>query len=637
VTVALALILSMVLPGLALGAVLTPVPAAGEFRPGVLFGRSLAAGVVAWLVISGLCARLDAVTTTVSWSVDAIVGAVSLGVLALPRCRRVLPAAWRDYLFGAGLAVLSLVVWLPIGLLNLRTSWAVLGSTPWYYWDLARQVAQAGHVPARSVEWGTSVPFLDDYHLFTTATASLLTQSHGTGITAVRAIIVISVIITGCGAALVAASFGAGPIGAACAVPVAIGLDWLAVKLTSYRPEAFATGLALLAVAAAVDYLRHRERGALVVAVGAVAALAEVHGIVLIVALCMIVAAVFALAPMRRRRLLRYLRTVAVLAVTTAGATVALALIMGTRPGAEHVGKLDDVGGLADPTWRFVRAIRGLGPSDPPSNWQITKAALTTSFDGMSGWWVVGLIAAAVLVLLVRAVREPMARRILVFIVVFLVVLAVPTWLFATGWTSYVPRRTGSQRLVQSSLLIVAPVVACGCAAFLPWRRFPALRRCVEIAVVVGLAVVAYRSSAALEPSTASQRPTADIARTLRNLDVPPGAVILANGYTESYFAMLTGGHGLLDGRAPYTFPKVLVRANALLTEAADFYRDPRANLEFLKDEHVDFVIVARDGQKVLATWNHFVFAVPRSRFDGLEQLRLVAATPDLIVYRFTG
>lgn len=631
-TVTLALILGIGLPSLALGALLTPVPASGEHRPGVLFGRSLTAGVTVWLIVSGLCARAGAVNTAVSWTVDALLGAASLGVLALPRCRRVLAAAWVDLLYGLGLAALSLVVWLPIFVLNLRTSWGVLGSTPWYYWNLAAQVAHAGHVPSRSLEWGTSVPFLDDYHLFTTATASLLTQTSGTGLDAVKALVVLSVVVTGCGAGLLAVAFGAGRGSAACAVPVAVGLEWLAVKLTSYRPEAFATGLGLLAVAVAVDHLRHREWGALAVTAGSFAALAEVHGLVLIGALCMLFAAAVALVP-TRRRLWRYVRTVVVLGVTTAASTVVLALIMGSRPGSEHVGKLDNISGLQDPTWRFVRAIRGVGASRPPDNWTIAKGALTTSFDGISGWWLVAILVMATVTLLVRAVREPMARRVLLFAVVFLAAIAIPAWLFATGWSSYVPRRTGSQRLAQSALLIVAPLIAWAVAALPRWR-VPWLRVGQQLVLLAVLTGIGYRSSAVLEPSIELQRPTEQTVATLRALHVPKDAIILANGYTEGYFATLTAGQGLLEGRAPYTFPDVLQRANAMLEQAAQFYRDPAGNTAILARYHVSYVVLALHGRAGLGTWNYFVERVALTRFARLPQLQLLTKTDDIAVFR---
>src|SRR5919112_1631254 len=102
---------------------------AGRAVPDAMMARGLACGLATWLLGSGLLTATVGLTSSSAWAWDGLVAAVSLGVLVVP-----------------------------LGYTIVHTSWSPIGSTPWYYYGLARQVADAGSIPAASIEFGTATP-----------------------------------------------------------------------------------------------------------------------------------------------------------------------------------------------------------------------------------------------------------------------------------------------------------------------------------------------------------------------------------------------------------------------------------------------------------------------------------------------
>jgi hypothetical protein len=632
VTILFALLLCLVLPGLAGGVFLTwfsPDPS----RPGALLGRALSCGVAAWLLSSGLLARTVGLTRASSWTTEVVLGVASLVVLCLPRSRAVLRGALPEIGYLATLVLVAGATWWPVGALVVRTTWGPVGSTPWYYWSLASKVAEAGHVPATTTEWATTTSFLDDYHLFSTGTAMLLTQDGAAAVRVLQVVVLVSMVLMACGAALLANALGSGRLASLAAVPVVVATGAGAVRLTSYRPEGFALGLMLLLVAVTVEWFRHRDRGSLIAGCLLVAVLSQVHGIALLTGGVLLVGAAVAFCP--RTGWWPYVRRCVLAGLAFGASAVVLALAIGGSSGTEHSGGLGDKGGLADPTWQFFRGIKGLPPSIPPRNRQLLVNAIDNSYDGRAIHWIPVALVLATVVLLVAAIRKRSeARQVLVFAVLSLLGVGAVAAVFAFGWSSYVPRRTGGQRLVQDMTPLVAPYLACA-LAFLPLvGRRVAWRRGVSIAVVIALCVVGMMASSRLARGSEHQRPSPRNMQTLASLKVPHDAVVLANAYTEGYLENVMGADGLLEGRAPYTFPRLLLRANRLLKGAREFYTDPSAHLDYLERNHVSYVIVSRRHSFALATGNFFQIEVPRSRFDAVPGLTQVRKTLDLTVYR---
>jgi hypothetical protein len=627
VTVLLSLLLCMVLPGIAGGVFLTwfsPDPS----RPGGLLTRALGCGVVVWLVSSGVLVRTVGLTATSAWITDGLLAVGSGALLSAPRSRNVLRLALPELQYLAALLVVTAVAWFPVGFLVLRTTWGPIGSTPWYYWSLAAKIARAGHVPSHSTEWGTKVPFLDDYHLFSTGTAYLLTQDSAS-VRVLQTVTVVSAVLLACGAALVANSFGVGRLASLAAVPIAVATGVGAARLSAYRPEGFAFGLMLLLVAMLVDWLRHGERGSLVAGCLLAAVLSQVHGIALTTGGILLVASAITLYP--RDRPLPYLRQCALTGLAVLGSVLVLGVALGVAPGTEHAGRLANTSGLADPTWRFIHLIRDLPPSLPPGNPKLAKGAIASVYEGTGIW--VGLVAAASLVLLaLGARRRQPASRILAFALLSMLGLAAVGAVFAFGWSSYVPRRTGAQRLVAEATLLLGPCVAGALACLRLSGRLRGRTQLTSICVVVVLCALGVFGSVRLAGVLDRQRPPPSAVQALVSLDVPPRAVVLTNAYTEGYVKQVTGAHGLIDGRAPYTFPSVLRRANSLIRQAKQFYLSPRRHAGFLDREHVSYVVVSGHSYS-LGTGNLYVKPTEMRGLNACPRLKPVLLMPGLRVY----
>ena len=630
-TILLALLLVAVLPGIAGGVLLTsfsPDPS----RPGALLARVLSCGVASWLLTSGLLARTIGLTETSSWATSGLLALGSLVLLSLSRSRAVLRLALPELGYLAALLLVTAVSWLPVGALVVQTTWGPLGSTPWYYWSLADKIAQAGHVPETATEWGTTLPFLDDYHLFSTGTAMLFTQDAAASARALQVVTVLSVVLLACGAALLANAFGAGRLPSLAAVPFVVATGIGAVRITSYRPEAFAFGMVFLLGALFVDWLRHGERGSLAVGCLLTAVLSRVHGIALLTAGVFLIGTMLALCP--RHGAMSFVRRCVLSGLALGASGLISAVILGGASGTAHTGNLSDRTGLADPTWQFIRAIRALPPSLPPSNQELVSGAVKTVYEG-TGWWVGLTILAATVVLAIAAIKRwKDARQILTFALATLVGLMLSAAVFAFGWSSYVPRRTGASRLVQEATLLVGPFIACALAGVQVLARRDVWQKVISSLAVAVLCSAGLVSSSRLGAVVAHQRPAPSAREALASLMLPPDAVVLANGYTEGYIEQVMKAEGLLEGRAPYTFPGVLKRANSLLRGAAAFYESPARNVGFLDKNNVTHVVAARRHAYSVGTGNIFEVPVRRSRLDACPGLVRVLSQPGLTVYR---
>jgi hypothetical protein len=636
-----ALLLVLILPSAA-GVVLLS-GATREDRPPaspeLVAARGVACGLAAWLLGSGILARTVGLTAPWAWTWSGVIGAASLVVLLLPRHRPQLRAVLEPV--GRRLAAVSgltLLVYAPLGYAVVSRSWSPLGSTPWYYYGLARQVAEVGAIPASSTEFGTTTSFLTDYHVFTTGTAALLVQDPGSPMTVLTIVTLVGVLLLGLGAVALTSALGAGRIGALLAVPVAVASGIAPIRLAGYRPEGFALGLALLLVAVGVDWLRHRDWRPLVAGALLAAILSQVHGIAAVTAGVMLAAAAvtFLIRGPRREQLVRTgLAFAALLA-----AVVVTGLAFREASGTATSGGLVDQGGLADPTWRFYVAARAEAPSMPPSNARMALDSLEQLY-AWSQWWIVPALLLAGYGLWRRR-RDPVARQVVAFTVIALVGLAAVALVFMLGWKGYVPRRTGASRLVLEASLLTPPLIAIGleCLARLRWswrgrEYLPVLRRRLLVLLTV-LSLFGVGWMIKVCSWDIGQAPSrADVA-LWRSLPVTSRDVVLANGYTEGFIPDLTGASGLLDGRAPYTFGDQMRRANSLFAGAQSFFDDPSQHWDFLAEHGVTWVVVGDPDAHSLGTGN--VWDTPTS-LGGLEScpgLERVASNGSLTAFRVT-
>ena len=657
-SVLVALLLTFVLPALAGGVLLagrppersepgeqaehsepsgTPETDARAVRADVVVARGIACGVAAWLLGSGLLTRPVGLTTTSSWVWDAAVAALSLVVLLLPRHR----ARVRAGLAPVGrrlaeVAGISALVYLPLAYVVVHTTWSPIGSTPWYYYGLARQVADVGSIPATSVEFATSTPFLNDYHLFTTGTAMLLLQHDQGPIAVLTTVTLLSALLLGIGAAALTSALGAGRVTSLLAVPVAMATGLGPIRLSAYRPEGFGLGLALIVAALALDWLNRRDRRSLAAAALLVAVLSQVHGIAALTAGVLVVAAASVLVVQGARRE-QLVRTGVALAVFAA-AVLVTGLVFREASGTVHAGGLVDQGGPADPTWEFYEAARGHAPSTPPSNGSMLWDTLRALYSG-SWWWTVPALLLAGLGLWRRR-REPLVRRLVGVVALSLLGLALASSVFMLGWQGYVPRRTGASRIPLEASLLLPPLVAIGLGCLArdawTWRRRSGTRtlrrpRLLLLGVLTVAGVVSVLGAARYDDGGSVSR---DQLALWESLPLRANDVVLANGYTEGFIPDVTPAQGLLDGRAPYTFGDVLRRANGLLRGAQAFYADPAGHWDYLARNHVTWVVVGSPYTYALSTGN--TWYVPKdpgvlARCAGLQR---VVDDPALTVFR---
>ncbi len=454
----------------------------------------------------------------------------------------------------AATGALTALVFAPLGYAIVHTSWSPLGSTPWYYYGLARQVADVGSIPATSVEFATTTPFLNDYHLFTTGTAMLLVQDPRAPITVVTIVTLISVLLVSLGAVAAASALGAGRRAALVAIPSVLASGIAAIRLAAYRPKGWAS--------ASPDDPGAQPR--LVPARGP--AIARRGGR----------AGRHAVAGARHRgRRDRCDGRVGGAGLAGAGSAEGAAAPRRDRPhvvrrgrrrrraglqggvGTATAGGLVDRGGPLDPTWEFYRAARGDPPSIPQSNLGLMHDAMRDLYQG-SWWWILPLVLLAVLGLWRRRRDRCPVRR-------HLhppgparpgpggLGLHVPVAGLRAASHRRVPHRARGEppgaapHRVRGGLpgrrgLAVGEVVhSCALGAGRPWCLAGAA--CVVgILSLVGVARYDVRLA-----------PSANDVRLWRSLPVRQGDVVLTKGEHGGVRTDVMDGVWLLDGRRAYT------------------------------------------------------------------------------------
>jgi hypothetical protein len=637
------LLLVLVLPAMA-GAVLlsgrsqvTWEPATvGQVVPDAVLARGVACGLATWLLGSGLLTRTVGLTASSAWAWDALVAAVSLVVLLArnrARLSAVLGSAGRRLLEVGGLTAL---VFVPLGYTIVHTSWSPIGSTPWYYYGLARQVAEVGSIPATSIEFGTTTPFLNDYHLFTTGTAMLLVQHPGGPMIVTTTVTLISVLLLGLGTVAVTSALGAGRVTALLAVPFAVAVGIGPIRLASYRPESFALGMGLLLVALAIDWLRDRDPRSLVAAGLLAATLSQVHGIVAVTAGVMIAGAAISSVVRGPRR--EQLRRAGIALVALLAAVVVAGLVFRETSGSVHAGGLVDRGGFADPTWEFFQAARGEATSMPPSNGALVRQSMRELYDWQL-WWIGPAVLLACLGLWVRR-RDASARLVVSFTLLSLLGLLAVASVFMVGWHGYVPRRTGASRIVLEASLLGPPFLAIGLGCLARaggvWRgrRVGGSSDVRRLVVLAALSICGVVSLIKVADYYDGQAPTRAQLAVLRSVPMTSSDIVLANGYTEGFIPDVTGAQGLVDGRAPYTFDAQLHRANRLFRGAQAFFAAPTRHWGFLAENDVSWVVVADPKAFSLGTGNVWQTPGAVQRLDGCAGLEHVASESAVTVFR---
>jgi hypothetical protein len=119
--------------------------------------------------------------------------------------------------------------------------------------------------------------------------------------------------------------------------------------------------------------------------------------------------------------------------------------------------------------------------------------------------------------------------------------------------------------------------------------------------------------------------------------NVPCEGRVLADRRTLATFEATTQHAGATEGMGPYLRPGVLATAIRELLGARSFFRNPEANVDYLRREGIAAVVVTSYDQTLGGVGGPLKAAVAiRSRLDSLPSLRLEASSSTVRVYRVT-
>ena len=623
-----------VVPGITWGPLIAPGTPPGLNRIGRTVGSSLvvtAIGMTA-LAIVGLLRPAVVITT---------LALLSLAPLAIPSVRRSiaglrLPArrqvSWALAIAGLGLAATFIVV---PSHAKLDEAPLPASTTVWYYARLAESVAATGGFPADFAEWGGTRPFQTDYAPFTAHSAAvfdLLPADLPAALESYRlAILAVGFCL---GVLLLRRWFSTWL--AVLGTVLLLGTVRLDQRLLTYRPEAFAFVLALLALwlvdRAAVERTP-RLIAAASVSLGVVFA---AHAEVFLVVLPAAAGIALARGPLRPSNGRTGFRAVAGRTSLAGPATVlvvaVLAAVLGSLGNAAVAGEfrlaayigqsvtVEDVSPppaerippgwelSGDPAWDFFVAATGPARRDLPVDFTDPRLLPRSTLhiwphvDGMTRPGLIALIALLLLPVVLWPRLDARRRRAIVTWLIFGVGLFAGSYLIYAVSDWYVPQRVGGRRLMPYELFVpvVAAVVGLWAAdrwlrpawarLSLPWARL--------LPVLLGMVVVVATISA---PSGSGESEEPGLTRLgfgaygWMRANLPPGARVLANAYTDGSLTLLSGDVGILDGRAVYLEnPEFLGESTSLLLGARRFFMNPGdpAGRAFLADEDVEYLLV---------------------------------------------
>jgi hypothetical protein len=628
-----------VLPGFALGALADRLGTRTAPRPAVELARALVLSLAFLAVVGGTLLALR-------WF-----GGAQLAVPVLLTAVAGLPAALR----WAQDAVQPW--WRTLALLALALPWlasaATTKATPshsyqWYYWELGRQLSEAGGVPSFVLEFGEQVRWHPDYVFFSVGSEAYRWLTGPLGETAAivgwRAPVALTALALAYATLRLWLTRAPAIIG--CAALAAS--TYLLVKFDAYKPESLGAVPALAALVLAVSGVRARSAGALLLA-GAGAGLAMgVHGIA--AAVIGAIGGIAALVEWRMRRSEPALAFRALLAAAALTITVIIAtgLALQGRAVVASDAANPALGRGEDPTWAFLRRHEGeFGDRFPPAATTRAVASIRRPWPAAlvrDGGW--ALLLAAIAAALVAALRSgrPRTRRAAAILLAALALLALAGLAFALAFDTFIPQHTGMTRMGAYSYLVLA--LAVGVAAQLGWswarRRFGA----VPSGLAAGVLAFALTWSVATANTTlAGSRelgPAGEQVLERLRAEEAPGTV-LSNASTRGLIEFAARREAPIEGRQPVIEdPGFLRAANARLEQVERFFNNagldgPRADRAVLDQLDVGWIIAA-DPPEALGT--PFSFSVPAGLAERLARepgLSEAFAASGLTVFRVAG
>jgi hypothetical protein len=620
-------------------------------RAALCFGLgSVVSGGVAFVL--AIAHVLSATSFFVSLGVvTALLWSVPVRRDGLRQHGRALVVSWREDPWPLTVGLLVLVAFAVVRLtvsplLHLQTS------TAWRYWADAVEIADAGKIPSRVLQYGMASPSVVNKVYLNALNAGI---SYAIGKEPVPGMAALNW-IGSIGLALALWSLGRemGLRLLAGVLPVLLLSNNLVLNaeftqdLTTYKAETFSRMVALLGAAIAVRALRSRRGWKEALLAGVLLGVAAgIHIIPVIVAVALVAA--YALAALIVDRDLK--GTIRV-AFASAGVTLAVGAAILVLPhgdvglkGAAAPGGYDVFAEGFDPTLYLNGGVlpgeRAVGPrtfylSPGRALDRYVHSAVGTSARPwrhnallVAGFVVGGLLTAlAVLLVSPRELRPTgLAAWGLGAAIIGL------TWLFSLRYHLYIPAWFGVRRLFDYSsiplVLVALALVEGGLLTLGRWRpRGPAVAAAVVVLVAIPLFIEG-------RPEAPSPRAVA----LIQGFDwirakAPCDARLLADEHSEGAFEALTGRVAVLEGATPFLRPAILQPIVRLLLQARDFFHDPQAHQAFLGPHAVDFVVVLAGGH---VGYRETIGTTNTAALDGLSSLQRVFANEGMTIYRVTG
>jgi hypothetical protein len=543
------------------------------------------------------------------------------------------------------------IVFLAIAVVRLRSSpllnFEMFG--PWRYWADGLEIADAGRVPAETLQWGStwtptvSKVVLNSYH------AALSYAIGRAPLPAMGALLWLA--STGLAAGLWALGCELGLRRLAPLLPLLTLVvldDELHRNLDVYTAENVGRMVAVCALVLAVRALRDREGwmepllAALLFGAGF-----ATHGVP-VVAL-MVAMGWYAVA---RGLLDRAWREILVRLVVVAAAAVALTVTLLLASGgsigfqgASGNSSYASFGKGVDPTASLLSGTVRHSPTNH-GHWYVRPEAImddftasATTLNDAPGWlvWVLPAAVVAVAVVVFRRFPRDLAPLGVLAAGTAATLLAI-AFLFSYRYRTQIPGRFGIDREFDYlPLVLVLAALGLAEAALVRLRAVRAWIPVAVLAAVVVLPAVAVGATAGPARQGWEQNGRDSVA-VLDWVDehAPCGARILPDRVTLGTFAAATGRVSVVEGMGPYLRPEMLHTVLDLVLRAHRFFQDPAGGAAMLHRLGVDEVLVVK-GVRIGSMVGTLESGVDPEAFRSLPYLRPIHSSPVLDVYRVRG
>lgn len=591
------------------GALLT----AALFRPGRLkipglltlafVGGYSVAALVAWTL--ALLSVLTAATLLAGLAtVSAVLGALAWRRGAPGERLRDLEAQLRADPWDAvlGLTVMGVVAW-------MRLSFSPLMSLPtntgMRFWADGLEIATAGEIPERTLQWGQSIAPAASKMLFNCFTAAMSLVGGPDALPNIAGAVWLIAVFMIPALWWLGRELGLGLTAPLLSLVLAgnptIIADYFTRDLTPYRAESVGRILAFSALALAIAAIRENSGRSRFVVVGVLFAIATVtHLVPTVVSLGILFW--WVMYCLGRRRLSRQVvtRLAAGLVLGSAVASMIWFLPNSTLAfsGVKERVPVTAPGVRFDPTLLFAQGIRVPLEAIQERDWYTPPAVLARDLVGtavkapvQNGWLWIGV--AAGLAVLMALIAPERLRPVGVVSMALTTNIVLATLLFARFYDSFTMANFGRRRLGDYATLIVWLLLLLMIELIL--IRFKRIDRRLP---VVGILVSALLLLVILMPDLrevgeASERDRREIEvlNWVRD-NTPCDARILSNTRTSGSFQVLTGRAGVNEGMGPFFRPELLRDVNRFLIRTNRFFASPSNNERFLTRHGVDYVVL---------------------------------------------